>query len=304
MARRWRTVLGLLVLAVLTTGVAAAEASGTIVVRVYADLAGRGGCDAFYSAGSDWPLKGATVTLTLPSGERREATTNAAGYAYFFGVSIPERRTGAVTVSFPGLYQFHSLEACPNSPLTQRVTAESFTLNVVQLTFRARLSTQAPGECYDTILNGGFENQLLGWRVDAVGTPAQFAIVSVARTGARAARLGSVDNAAVALSQILHVPSTTLSARLSFSFWLQDGNVGDEFTVQISTTGLSPQVVRVLTQRGGEPTYGWRTVTFDIPADVLQTIRTQEAAVVFSLATDDARPTTVLIDDVMLTLCR
>jgi hypothetical protein len=308
--RRVLRVLAVALTALFLSGVAHAESKG-LVVRVYADLAGRGGCDGFFSRGSDWPVPDATVTVTLPDGTELSGRTNAAGYAYFNDLTLAAG-SAAVKVSYPTLWQFdthaHSLESCPNSPSTQHVTPDRFSFGHSQVVFRARLSRApfgaAAAACTEAVSNGGFEAASQGWRIDTVGGPVgAFALSTIARSGANAIRLGGADDTAVVLSQLLRAAPDAASARLTFSYWIEGGSAGDEFRVRISSTGIDPQVWLVVALTGDVERVGWNTVTYDVPADVLQAVKGQETALVLSVVNDSSQPMSVLVDDIAITTC-
>lgn len=110
----------------------------SLTARVYLDYR----CDRFFQTGVDIPLKGASVTLTVNSGQR-VAQAGPFGLVYFSGFDA----SGGVNVSvtLPASYMGYALTNCPGSSVSIDLDPEDFQFRYKFVQFRADVAGETAG---------------------------------------------------------------------------------------------------------------------------------------------------------------
>ncbi len=162
------------------------------------------------------------------------------------------------------------------------------------------------GNCYEEIVNGGFESftdgKPSGWVVSSAdGYP--LADGTWFASGHYGAYLGGYDYADDVLRQYIYIPGDGLSANLTFSWYMRSQEPiyysAYDF-LHIRLRDLSDNLVATLDTLSNQSTRDtWQTATFD-----LLPYAGQSLLLSFEADTDVSNPTSFFIDEMSLWICR
>jgi hypothetical protein len=153
--------------------------------------------------------------------------------------------------------------------------------------------------CFDSIQNGGFEQEGQGW-VRQGGTTFD----GIPRSGARSAWLGGYSGAVDGIDQTVTIPADATSATLNYWWYLyttKTDHPNDYFYTRIhDASGVLLE--ELATQSDGSLAGEWQEVSHDLLAYAGQTIRVS-FLVETQADTGDGTFTSFYVDDVTLEVC-